>query len=141
MVQIASVGVNYFDVFDVKVIAGRTFTPNDIASQSARPVIVNREFVERTLVGSGVLGRRIRFSGGGDTARHVWREIVGVVDDFPANDIGKVDPDDTRATLYEPIAMGELAGMTLFVRVRGRADAFAPRLRAIGRRSTTGPGR
>jgi predicted permease len=128
--RLARVGVNYFDVFPVKILAGRAFTATDIASAKARPVIVNRTFVERMAPGSAVLGRRVRLEQVNDTTT-VWREIVGVVDDFPANDIGKVDPSDSPATLYEPIAPGELQGMTVFLHVRGRADVFAPRLRAI----------
>jgi putative ABC transport system permease protein len=129
--RIARVNVNYFNVFGVKTIAGRTFTSADVVSPTARPVLVNRAFVERLWPGAEVLGRRIRITRGSDTTQRVWRAIVGVVDNFPAEDIGKVDPGDSNATLYEPIAMGELQDMTLFVHVRGRGDGFAKRLRAI----------
>ena len=54
-----------------------------------------------------------------------------MVEDFPAGNLGVSDPGDTRATLYEPMAPGEIEGPTLFVRVRDRAEAHAPRLRAI----------
>lgn len=44
---------------------------------------------------------------------------------------GIEDPGDTRATLYEPMEAGAVQGGLVFVRVRGRADGFTPRLRAI----------
>jgi hypothetical protein len=125
------VSPNFFDVFGVRVVTGRAFTGADVAWQAARPVIVNRTFVDRMPVGGNVVGRRIRFPLRGDTTQREWREIVGVVEDFPAGNIGVSDPGDTRATLYEPMAPGEVQGATLFVRMRGRAEGQASRLRAI----------
>jgi predicted permease len=125
------VGVNYFDVFGVRVVAGRGFTTGDVVSSVARPVVVNRTFVDRLPFGGNVLGRRIRFAERSDTTQRGWREIVGVVDDFPAGNLFAQDPGETRATVYEPVAMGELQGVTVFVHIRGRADAFAPRFRSL----------
>jgi putative ABC transport system permease protein len=127
----ARVAVNYFGVFGVTFVAGRAFTPGDLASANVRPVIVNRTFAEQMPPGGRVLGRRIRFVYHGDTGRRAWHEIVGVVDDFPAGKVGVEDPGDTKATVYQPIAMGELQGTTIFVRMRGQASPFASRLRAI----------
>jgi len=137
--RMARVAPNYFKVLGVKLVAGRAFRDADVAHPTARPVIVDRSFAGRLDVGGDVIGRRVRFplwgnSGGRvDPAQLEWREIIGVVDDFPAGNIGIEDPGDTRATLYEPIAPGELTAPTLFVHVRGGGNtaAFAPRLRAI----------
>jgi predicted permease len=134
--RLAKIGTNYLEVFGVKLVAGRSFTAADVARSTARPVIVNRTFVEWMRVRGNVIGRRIRFplwvnGGWADTAGLAWREIIGVVEDFPAGNIGIDDPGDIRSTMYEPIAPGELQGVTLFVHVRGRAVSFAPRLRAI----------
>jgi hypothetical protein len=127
----ARVGVNYFGVFGVDAVAGRTFTSADVVSPTGRPVVVNRTFVERMPFGGNVVGRRIRFAERSDTTQRGWREIVGVVDDFPAGNLFAQDPGDTPATVYEPVAIGELESATLLVRVRGRADLFASRFRAI----------
>jgi hypothetical protein len=134
--RVAKIGAEYLKVFGVKLVAGRPFSSADVASSAARPVIVNRTFVEWMGVRGNVVGRRIRFplwvnGGWADTAQLAWREIIGVVEDFPAGNIGIDDPGDIRSTLYEPIAPGELQGVTLFVHVRGRAISFAARLRAI----------
>ena len=129
--RVAPVSHNYFDVFGVRLVAGRAFTKADVASPAARPVIVNRTFASRIPAGGNVLGRRIRFPSRGDTTQRQWREIVGVVEDFPAGNLGVSDPGDTRATLYEPMAVGEIQRATLFVHLRGRAEGQAPRLRAI----------
>jgi predicted permease len=127
----ARIGVNYFDIFGVNVVAGRTFTSADVVSPTGRPVVVNRTFVDRMPLGGNVVGRRIRFSERSDTTQRGWREIVGVVNDFPAGNLFAQDPGDTPATVYEPVAIGELENATLMVRVRGRADLFASRFRAI----------
>jgi predicted permease len=134
--RVARVGPEYFDVLGVKVVAGRAFRHADVAHPTARPVVVKRAFVARRGGSDNVIGRRVRFPVGGsggetDTARLAWREIVGVVEDFPAGKIGIEDPADTRETLYEPIAPGEAQRVTVFVHVRGPAAAFGPRLRAI----------
>jgi hypothetical protein len=127
----ALVAVNYFDVFGVSAAVGRTFTSADVLSATARPVVVNRSFVERMPFGGNAVGRRIRFAERNDTTQRGWREIVGVVGDFPAGNLFAQDPGDTQATVYEPTAIGELENTTLFVRVRGAADLFASRFRAI----------
>jgi predicted permease len=134
--RVARIGTDYFKVLGVKLVAGRAFRSIDSALPTARPVIVDRTFVDQVGLGSDIIGRRIRFplwSNGRwvDPAQIESREIVGVVEDFPAGNIGVDDPGDTRATLYEPIAPGELQTVTLFVHVRGTAATFATRLLAI----------
>jgi predicted permease len=137
--RMARVASNYFKVLGVTLVAGRAFRDADVAHPTARPVIVDRTFADGMGVGGEVIGRRVRFplwgnSGGRiDPAQLEWREIIGIVDDFPAGNIGIEDPGDTRATLYEPVAVGELSAPTLFVHVRagGPTAALAPRLRAI----------
>jgi len=128
------VDVDFFDAFDVPILAGRAFNAGD-AGPAADAIIVNRTFAER-IVGDGeVLGRRIRYVGRSGDARpeHVeferWYEIVGLVSDFPAR------PTDARvvdAKIYHPSIPGEIVPITLAMRVRGDAPAtFAGRLREI----------
>jgi len=54
------VDASYFDLFDVKVAAGRSFSSGDMALVSNRPVIVNRSFAAELTIGGEVVGRRVR---------------------------------------------------------------------------------
>jgi hypothetical protein len=130
------VAPDFFDVFEVTLLTGRTFRPSD-ADPGAPTVIANRAFVTRILGGGDAVGRRIRYVGrGGDTrATHVelnrWHEIVGVVSDFPAKSTESNGP---QPKLYQA-APNRAYPLTLAVRVRGTtASSFIPRLRDISAR-------
>lgn len=99
----ASVGVDFFGVFDVPLLAGRPFAAADVDTASA--VIVNETFVRDVLAGGDALGRRIRFAsreqfrGTAAGPAERWHEIVGVVADLPAN---PVVPGEVESRIYEP---------------------------------------
>src|SRR5262249_2587371 len=73
----ATVDTSFFGLYDVRVLAGRTFSPGDAALRPGdRPVIVNRRFVAE-LIGSGdAVGRRVRYRDNDDSP---WMTIAGVV--------------------------------------------------------------
>src|SRR5262249_44741853 len=78
------VATNLFDVFDVRLLAGRGFVPAD-ARPGATAVIVDQAFANELSPGANVVGRRIRYSQRGrDGAVEYgpWLEIVGVVPAF-----------------------------------------------------------
>ena len=54
------VAANLFDVFDVRMLAGRGFTTAD-AHPTSPAVIVDQAFADRLAPGGNVIGRRIRF--------------------------------------------------------------------------------
>lgn len=133
-VRFALVDADFFDAFDVPILAGRGFGVGDL-NPAATAVIVNRIFVQEFLGDRNPLGHRIRHririaSGGTDLARDAREyEIVGVVDNLPANPIV---PGEAEARLYHPVARGRLYWARIAMRVRGRdAAAFAGRLREI----------
>jgi predicted permease len=71
----------YFHTMGIPIVAGRDFTPSDIAS--AEPaVIVNQAFVRKMMPQQNPLGSRIRMGGN-------WMRIAGVIRDIrysgPAN--------------------------------------------------------
>ena len=126
----ARVAADLFSLFEVPVLTGRIFTAADYDS-AAPPVIVNRSFVEQILRDPNPLGRRVRYAPDqlSRGASNPWREIVGVVADFP---VSPVSPEGPAATIYHPYAPGEDHGAQLAVRLRrGAVDAFIPRLRQI----------
>ena len=127
-VEAASVDQEFFRVFGVRLLAGRTFSPADAALRDDRPVIVNRSFVEHALGGTDAVGRRLRYPSDADTVKR-WLEIVGVVEDFPT---GFEHPIETGARVYHLTQPAEQDAGMLFVRLRGQTpDGFGPTLHRI----------
>jgi predicted permease len=131
LVRVLDVDTSFFGLFDVPVIAGRSFAAADAALEPReRPVIVNRSFVVDVLGGRDPVGRRVRYRSH-DDAVNPWHVVVGVVADFP---VGLQEPGETsRARMYHPARPGEFGGGgMLTVRLRAQTpEAFAPMLRRI----------
>ena len=138
-VRINHVDVDFFDAFDARLVAGRTFTTADRdaaagAGSIGSSVIVNRAFVRQLLAGTSPLGLRVREvarddDDDGRVEASPWHEIVGVVDDLQVN---AIDPDLVKAALYYPLAAGGTSSGTVIVRMSDDAPAaFVNRLRAI----------
>jgi ABC-type antimicrobial peptide transport system permease subunit len=69
---------NYFDVTGQKLLAGRTFTDDDLDSR--QPVaIVNARFAEKAYGRQDPLGRRFRTTASDGSQAGPWRTIVGIV--------------------------------------------------------------
>jgi predicted permease len=93
------VGANYFTMLGVKFIAGRDFTPSDIAG-SSRVAIVNQTFARKFKMGDQVVGKFMSF--GGDS---LDTQIVGYIEDAKYSDVKDTVPplayipwrQDTRA--------------------------------------------
>jgi putative ABC transport system permease protein len=116
----------FFGVFDARFMAGRGFEGGDFApGQTA--VIVNRSFVEEAVGAGNPLGRRVRYSRTNDrdttSDPSGWFEIVGVVDDFIAN--------DNMATMYHPLAPGQHHPVSVALRVGSNAALVSGELREI----------
>jgi putative ABC transport system permease protein len=132
LIGYSRVAENFFDAFDLPVLAGRAFAAGD-ATDAATAVIVNRTFVERVLGGGSALGRTIRYSAPSyewDAHLQVDRqfEIVGVVADFPHGD----RPDGPIPAIYGPLAAGQSNPTAVIVRLRGTdASGFVRRFRAL----------
>jgi putative ABC transport system permease protein len=143
----AEIGADPLDAFGIPVLAGRKFDMRDLTAGS-NYVLVNRTFAERIL-GGNAIGRRIREArarasdgeaGGSAGARDAaasgpqpgpWLEIAGVIGDFPTPPDASTSSLD-NATVYWPVARGDVSSIMLAVRIRGGAPlAFATRLREI----------
>ncbi|MDX1394284.1 MAG: ABC transporter permease [Gemmatimonadota bacterium] len=136
-VRSGQVDTGFFDALDVPVLAGRVFDEADVTDE-ARPVVVNRRFVETILGGANALGQRVRYvemgpSGGIDEKLPPrWHQISGVVADLHVNDLR---PEWVLPTMYHPIAPGRTEGDALIAaRVRGGASSdLVERFHAIAR--------
>jgi predicted permease len=115
-VQVSQVDANLFRVFDVPVLAGRGFTDAD-SRPGSTAVVVNQIFASQ--LGGSVLGRRIRDREGG------WREIVGVVANFPAPSFNH----GPVARMYHATTLDRLPTLTVAIRTGGSTAAVAKRLR------------
>lgn len=131
--QVADVDGDFFSVFGVELLAGRTFGSGDYTA-GARAVIVNESFVDHFLGGASAVGRRIRFRASPQSAwgpeEPEWLEIVGVVRDI----LTYYDPGlSHNAGVYQPLRPGGHYPLRIAVHVPGGPAEFAPRLRAAAR--------
>jgi putative ABC transport system permease protein len=141
LVRYNRVATNFFAAFDVPVLIGRHFTSADVHTNR---VLINRKLAETIFGNDNPVGRHVKYVGRsreafvdddfGDRIAGMppavpleqWFEIVGVVPDFPVNEI------DAKERIYHPAAVGELFPMRIAIRVRSTDPlTFAGRLRAI----------
>jgi putative ABC transport system permease protein len=83
-VTTTAVDLDFFEVFQTPVLAGRGFAPHDMGV-GANTVVVNHLFVDKILAGRNAVGRRIRYRVEDSQAIKEpgpWFEIVGVVRDL-----------------------------------------------------------
>jgi predicted permease len=105
----AVVTTNYFQVADIPLLRGRTFTEMDGVS-APRAVLVNQEFVRRYFHDQDPLGKQIQLDIK-DTLPG-WSTIVGVVSNVKAySEETRVDPE-----VYESFFQRPLASYSLMLR-------------------------
>jgi len=127
------VDVNFFRVFEVPILGGRTFGSGDIDGGA---VVVNQPFAQQIL-GGDALGRRIRYvrrtrdTSAQNAESERWYEVVGIVAEFPTGaSQGMRNPN--RAKVYHAVGLGQLQPATIAIRMREGAPAtFTPRLQEI----------
>jgi putative ABC transport system permease protein len=130
---------NFFDVFEVRVVAGRGFTAADERPDS-HVVVVDDTFVQQ--IGGNVIGRRVRYarSGDDDTTTSPWHEIVGVVPAFAYNFTARGPANQAPAPrVFHPALPDGSRTSTMVLRLAGSpSPQLAPRLRQIA--ATVDPG-
>ena len=121
------VATDFFDVFQLPIVAGRSFDLADLDSAS-NAVIVNMEFVRRVLGTGNAIGKRIRHLPGGGNQAGRWLEVVGVVND----DAFKMGTAWDNVGRFYKSVLPESVSPTLMVRVLPNTRQFAGTLREIG---------
>ncbi len=137
---LASASVDFFDLFDAPIVAGRGFVDADTAAGSTA-VIVDTAFAAR-IPGGNILGRRIRSvesrrvrAGNDEAGPAPWLEIVGVVADPPST---TTDPDDValpnvyRAATTSVLRRDDAQATSILLRLRvrnGLTPTFTRQLR------------
>jgi predicted permease len=130
VVSTASVDPSYFDVLEAPVLAGRAFTPADLAP-AARVVIVDQGFVDLFLHGRSPIGRQVRFLDPGEQrsgAARPWYEIVGVVKELG---MGHAVQAERVAGVYLPVVPGSAGPVNMIVHAQGDPLSLTPRVRGI----------
>jgi putative ABC transport system permease protein len=113
----------FFYVFGVRFRAGRQFDATDFGRGQSHAIVVNRTFATEIAGTENALGHRVRYTTPQDPAvsPEPWYEIVGVVEDFPAN--------NHRATVYHPLPQAPVHRVSFTLRVGPDVGLAAARLR------------
>lgn len=119
---------DYFRALGIRLVAGRTFEPNDDVSTDLVTVI-NQTMARQIWPGQDPLGRRLRT---GLDAERAWVRVVGVVADTPQESLTL----PVRPEMYRPLAQpNRFANATLALAVRTRPGfsfaALRSELRAV----------
>jgi putative ABC transport system permease protein len=127
LVRYNRVTPNFFDAFEVPVMLGRGFAAQDAGTDR---VVISRTLATTVFGAANPLGQRIKYVGRSreaifdGIAMDRWLEIIGVVANFPANDVHPI------GRVYHPVDTGNLYPATIAVRVReGDPEAAAVLLR------------
>ena len=115
----------FFDVFGVRFRAGRKFDATDFSPGQSHAIVVNQTFAIEIAGSENPLGHRVRYTTPQDRgiSPEPWYEIVGVVEDFPAN--------NHRATIYHPLLPAPVHQVSFTLRVGPDAGLAATRLREV----------
>jgi predicted permease len=126
--SLADVGHDFLSVMGIPVIAGRTFTPQDINS-SQRVAVVNQTLVRQFFPqDNNPIGKRFALDDNTDhPEKQEWIEIVGIVGDTRYSSL-KEEPPAVHFDLYNQ--EHEIGGATYVVRTQMPPEAIAPSLRA-----------
>ncbi|MEO1086512.1 MAG: ABC transporter permease, partial [Acidobacteriota bacterium] len=128
VVQFNAVDPSFFEVFQVSLLAGRSFEAADFEGES-RALIVDQTFATALFGDRNPLGQRVRYARTIDEARlrpgHIerWFEIVGVVPDIPAH--------GNHGTVYHPRRPGRASTSSVAIRAGFEPAILAPRLREL----------
>jgi hypothetical protein len=134
----SAVAPNLFEVFQMPVLAGRTFDSGD-QNETANTVVVNSLFADRIPGGRNAIGQRIRYESVQPTDDRrspepgPWLEIVGVVRDLAPDAGAPLNLDNpARPRLYHCLNARQGSG-PLYLAVHARTDpqSLAPTLRRI----------
>jgi putative ABC transport system permease protein len=135
----SGVAPNLFEVFQMPVLAGRTFDSRDL-NENANTVVVNSLFVDRILGGRNAIGRRIRYESAEPTndrrspeKPRPWLEIIGVVRDLVPDSGAPLNLDNpAKPRLYQCMNAGQMSN-PLYLAVHAKTDpqSLGPTLRRI----------
>jgi putative ABC transport system permease protein len=117
----------FFELLEVKPVAGRTFTDQDHADAPGA-VVINETLARSGWPGQDALGRRMRQ--GGENSEAPWMVVVGIIPDMRrADDVTR----PVRPEVYLSAAQVTPRTLRLLVRTAGEPTAIVPSVRAAVR--------
>lgn len=121
-----SVGIGYFQVLGIPLLAGRDFTDAD-RSDSPAVAVVNEAFARQFVQSGSAIGRRIKL--GTPEAKLPWLTIVGVVGNVsqPTLYMGY----DSGPAIYRPLRQDPIGSLSVYVRTEAKVSGIAPEVSRI----------
>jgi len=136
-VTTTAVDLDYFEVFQTPVLAGRGFVPHDTGA-GANTVVVNQLFVDQILAGRNAVGRRIRYRVEDSQAVKEpgpWFEIIGVVRDLVPDPEAPMNLDNpAKPLVYHTLGSNRTESYPLYLATHVRSGdptSVLPTLRRI----------
>jgi predicted permease len=143
-VTTSGVDLDFFEVFQTPLLAGRGFAPHDTGA-GANTVVVNHLFVDKILAGRNAIGRRIRYRPKKSQAAEKpgpWFEIIGVVGDLvPAPEAPMSLDNPAKPLVYHTLGSNRTQTYPLYLATHARSGdptSVLPTLRRIA--AEIGPG-
>jgi putative ABC transport system permease protein len=122
-VRVLGVDTDFFDLMEMRIVAGRSFTEGDATSSHA-VAIVDEEWAQGAFGGRNAVGRRLRLPAGADEGE--WREIVGVV----AGTARATGP-GSSVSIFEPLRPADHGSVLFYLRTEVQPAALAPQVHAL----------
>ena len=121
--EILTVSPEYFGAMGIRLLAGRTFTPQDIPGHPAA-LVVNQTMAQHFWPGESPLGKRVVMK---DWGPPLPGQIVGVVSDVKQDSLET----NTQPAIYYSFAQFSQGTLTTYLIVRGASDPLrlAPAIR------------
>jgi predicted permease len=130
--DVDAVGQNFFEVMQIPILAGRSFTAQDTHTSPVVSV-VNEALAHKFFPNQNPIGKRFRMGTEGEGSQ--WIEIVGVCANSHYHDLKEELP-PIHFDLYRQTP--EAAGLTFIVRSPLSAAALTPALRNAAKRIDPG---
>ena len=123
LVQVNTVGLNYFKTIGIPLLRGRDFERRDTA-EAPKVVIVNQTMAAQFWKGEDPIGKRFKFFGDDD-----FTTVIGVARDSKYNGVAE----DPQNFIYQPMSQNYTPQATLHVRTAGDAASLASTVRSVTR--------
>ncbi len=122
-----TVSTDFFGVFDIPVLAGRSFTLND-ATGSDPVVIVDQRFAEKNWPGQDPIGKQVRL--GRSDSQNPWMTVVGMV---PAVTMSRPSQfgGNPPESVFLPAGQRQMGSVLLLVRAGADPLSLVPLVRDL----------
>jgi len=119
LVQVNSIGADYFATLGIPLARGRDFTRAD-ADGAPRVVVINETMANQFWPGEDAIGKRFKFFGDQE-----FTTVIGIAKNSKYNGVAE----DPIPFIYQPIKQNYAPTAVLHVRAEGNAAGLAPAVR------------